>query len=84
MDYTQISGYAKVVCFWFTTYHSFLPDNRHPVLNPINPIWNLSKIISPHGFLFCAEGTIICPRELKVIAATECMVKLHVLYLVFL
>ena len=49
--------------------NSFLPNDRHPILNSINTIGNLSKIIFTKSFLWTGESTVICTSSLKIAAA---------------
>ena len=36
-----------------------LPDDRHPVLNPVDSVGDLGEVIDAHGFLFRGEGAVV-------------------------
>lgn len=43
------------------THHALLPYHRHPVLDTVHPIGNLSEVVFPESFLAGVEGTVITP-----------------------
>lgn len=47
------------------TYHSFLPDDAHAILNARNPMRDLCEIILAHGFLFNGERTVVGPHNIQ-------------------
>ena len=51
------------------TYHSFLPDERHSILNSIDSIRNLPEIILTKSFLVGIKCAVICSGQLQIIAA---------------
>ena len=50
------------------TYHSFLPDERHSILNSIDSIRDLPEVILALCLLVGIKRTVVCARQLKVIA----------------
>lgn len=46
------------------TYHPFLPDDAHTVLNARKPMRDLCEIILAHGFLFDGEWTMVRPHNI--------------------
>lgn len=53
------------------TYHSFLPDNRHPVLHSIHSVWDLSEVVFAQSFLAHGEGAVVCPSHTEIITGTR-------------
>ena len=36
-----------------------LPNDRHPVLDPVDAVGDLGEVIDAHGFLFRGEGAVV-------------------------
>ncbi len=53
------------------TYHSFLPDDAHAILNARKPVGNLCEIILAHGSLFDGERTVVRRHDVQSVAAAE-------------
>lgn len=53
------------------TYHSFLPDDAHAVLNTRQPVWDLCEVILAHGLLLDGERTVVRRHHVQSIAARE-------------
>lgn len=53
------------------TYHSFLPDDAHTILNPRKPVGDLCKIILAHGPLFDGEWTVVRPQNIQSVTAAQ-------------
>lgn len=52
------------------TYHSFLPDDRHPILHSIHSIWDLGEVVFAESLLAHREGAVVRPRHTEIIAST--------------
>lgn len=54
------------------TYHSFLPDDAHAVLDAREPVRDLGEIILSHGSLLDGEGTVVrCDNVERVAVVGE-------------
>lgn len=53
------------------TDHSFLPDDRHPVLHAVHSVGDLGEVVFPQGLLTHGEGAVVRSRHTEVIAGTE-------------
>ena len=53
------------------TYHSFLPDDRHPVLHTIHSVRDLGEVILAQGLLAHIKGAVVCARHTEVITSKE-------------
>lgn len=63
------------------TYHSFLPDDAHAILNTRKPVGDLCEIILPHGSLFDGEWTVVRAHNVQsVTAAKQSEIKGHIYY----
>lgn len=59
MDLTLIhTGVIK------NAHHSFVPDEPHPLLNPIGPLWDQSEVIFTNCFLGCVVSTVSAAHNL--------------------
>lgn len=45
------------------TYHSLLPDDRHPVLHAVHSVWDLGEVVFSEGLLAHREGAVVCSRH---------------------
>lgn len=52
------------------THHSFLPDDRHPVLHTVHPVRDLGEVVFTQGLLAHREGAVVCSRHTEIIAST--------------
>lgn len=52
------------------TYHSFLPDDRHPVLHTIHSIRDLGEIVFTQGLLAHREGAVVCSCHTEIVTCT--------------
>lgn len=50
------------------TYHSFLPDDAHAVLDAGEPVRDLGEIILSHGSLLDGEGTVVRCHNVEGVA----------------
>lgn len=53
------------------TYHSFLPDDAHAILNTRKPVGDLCEIILAHGSLFDGEWTVVGPHNIQSVTAAK-------------
>lgn len=53
-----------------STHHSFLPDDRHPVLHPVDSVGNPGEVVLAQSFLAHGEGAVVGPRQREIIAGT--------------
>lgn len=51
-------------------YHSFLPDDGHPVLHPVHSVGDLGEVVFAEGLLAHGEGAVVRPRHAEVITVT--------------
>lgn len=51
------------------TYHSFLPDDGHPVLHPVHTVGDLGEVVFAKGLLAHGEGAVVGARHTEIIAA---------------
>jgi len=49
------------------TYHTLLPDDRHPVLHPVHSVGDLGEVVLPQRLLAHREGAVVRPGEAQVI-----------------
>lgn len=47
-------------------YHSFIPNDRHPLLCTIGALGNQGEVVLPHSLLGSVEGTVGTARDLQV------------------
>lgn len=52
------------------TYHSFLPDDAHAILDAGEPVGDLGEIILSHGSLLDGVGTVVRCHNVQGVAAT--------------
>lgn len=53
------------------TYHSFLPNDAHAILNAREPMRDLREIILAHGFLFDGEWAVVRRHDIQSVTAGE-------------
>lgn len=52
------------------TYHSFLPDDRHPVLHSVHSVGDLGEVVLAESLLAHREGAVVGPRHTEIITGT--------------
>ena len=53
------------------TYHTLLPDDRHPVLHAVHSIGDLGEVVLAQCLLAQTEGAVVCPCYTQVITREE-------------
>lgn len=75
-----ITTTAKQICGSFLgsgreqksyTYHSFLPDDAHAILNAREPVGDLCEIVLAHGSLFDGEWTVVGRHDIQSVTVAE-------------
>lgn len=47
-------------------YHSFVPDDGHPLLCAVGALRNQSEVVLPHSLLSSVEGTVGAASDLEI------------------
>lgn len=53
-----------------SAHHSFLPDDRHPVLHSVDSVGDLGEVVLAQSFLAHRKGAVVGPRHREIIAGT--------------
>ncbi len=48
------------------TDHSFVPDDAHPLLDAIGPLWDEGEVVLSNSFLCRGEGAVSAGCQLKI------------------
>lgn len=48
------------------TYHSFVPDDAHTLLNAVGPLWDEGEVVFSNSFLCRSEGAVSTACDLKI------------------
>lgn len=57
-------------------YHSFLPDDRHPVLHAVHPVGDLGEVVFAQSLLTHGEGAVVRSRHAQIITRRKKMKKI--------
>lgn len=52
------------------TYHSFLPDDGHPVLHSVHSVGDLGEVVLAESLLAQRKGAVVRPRHTEIITGT--------------
>lgn len=53
-----------------SAHHSFLPDDRHPVLHSVDSVGDLGEVVLAQSFLAHRKGAVVGPCQREIIAGT--------------
>lgn len=51
---------------YINTHHGFVPDEAHPLFNPIGPLWDQSEVIFTNCFLGSVVSAVSTAHNLEV------------------
>lgn len=51
---------------YINPHHSFVPDESHPLFNPVGPLWDQSEVIFTNRFLGSVVSTVSTTHNLEV------------------
>lgn len=55
-------------CPWGPPYHRLVPDDGHPLLDPVDALRDQGEVVLAHRLLGSAVGTVAAARDLQVSA----------------
>ena len=61
----KINKKSKLIVGW-GPHHSLVPDEGHPLLSPVHPLWDLGEVVLADGLLRHAEGAVGTASNVKV------------------
>lgn len=61
---------CQSVSLFGLTHHSFLPDDRHPVLHSVDSVGDLGEVVLAQSFLAHRKRAVVGPRHREIIAGT--------------
>lgn len=68
--YNSVVVLCQPVSLLWLTHHSFLPDDRHPVLHSIDSVGNHGEVVLAQSFLAQTKGAVVGPRQREIITGT--------------
>lgn len=52
--------------------HALFPDDRHAILDTVDAVGNLRKVVLAQGLLVRVEGAVVASRDLESITGQNC------------